>query len=307
MFSTDNYCIVISLGPKHTVYCRCLLSSIRYFGITAPIYILNDGNKHIEQLARISNVTIIDTKEINKNHDLKLTGLLNKLNLYFLPEAGYDYDYYVHFDADSFLLANFENKYTGKEFDFAVMQGGVLDFSDKENLRIFNKYAYDPNVGRTELLASQIYFSSGHFIINKKLFDKDHLRLYRKDINTDFSTDAFFKFGDQGYLNFYINELNLKGNVILLDDIGLYGKEPNMFDCNDVINKKYDTKSFIHYTGPSRHAFLFQHNYSELLKFYTKLFYKYISKKPSITRAKDAISETSIKDIYRLLRYHLFK
>jgi lipopolysaccharide biosynthesis glycosyltransferase len=307
-FSKDNYCFVISLGPKHTRYCRCLLSSLRYFGMNALIYILNDGNTDVSQLAKIKGVTIIDVNDINKQHDINLIGLLSKLNFYFFPRLGYDYDYYVYFDADSIVLENFEDKFIGQEFDFGILHGSVVDVSTDSNRKMFTKYAYDPAHDAEKLNSNErYYFSSGHFIINKSILDIDHLRRHRHDMFSSFKNESSFKFfGDQGYLNYYVNELHLEKRKILLIDIGLYGKDAGMFDYKDVISKKYNGKSFIHYTGPSRYPFLFQHNYAPLLRFYTKLFYRYISNAPVLARTRDTIKETNAKDIYRLFRYQLF-
>nr|WP_321233419.1 hypothetical protein [uncultured Psychroserpens sp.] len=277
--------IVISLAKSHIHYCKALIASIEHYGILNPVIVLKDGDFTINSIAQKKQVTVISTKEINAYHDFKLTGLLTKINICFLPEMGFAYDYYLHMDADSIITSDdFKRKLVSLKDDFYILQGKTLDYHDEKSKKMFINYAFNPT-SFEEIpfnLNHLWYFSSGHFIMHNTLITpfKEYLKHYRNELNTGFSKHTRFKFGDQGFFNFVVNILYYKNELkVVVVNSGIYGKDEEVQYKNltiDSIKKKTNTEvDFIHYTGPSRKPLLKTHNFGSILYFFNKQFYKY--------------------------------
>ncbi|WP_033956534.1 hypothetical protein [Psychroserpens jangbogonensis] len=276
--------IVISLAKSHIHYCKALIASIEHYGIENQVIVLKDGDFNIKSIENKENVTVISTKEINTYHDLKLTGLLTKINLCFLPEMGLVYDYYLHMDADSIITSSdFKAKLENLKNDFYILQGKSLDYHDEKLAKLFNNFAFKPTSFEEVQfdLKHLWYFSSGHFIMSKGLIKpiKHYLTQYRDELNTGFSKQTRFKFGDQGFFNFVVNILSFQNELeVKAVNNGIYGKEDEAKYQKlniDAVKEKTSTEvDFIHYTGPSRKPFLKAHNFGNVLYFFNKEFYK---------------------------------
>lgn len=269
--------IVITLYQEHLHYFKVLIASIKYFNPDIPVIILKDGDFFLKN---IENVKIIDVKTINKLHGLNLRGLLNKLNMFYLPEYGYDFDYYLHLDADSVLLTNINYFLPDNDLDFAAYQGEIINYEIPTLAKMFDKYAFNPQDIDTPLLLNKLaYFSGGHFLIHRSFLNKEIIIQYRKLMNTDFDPPNVFKSGDQGFWNFYVNYSIANGNSrILLKNIGIYGKEnpakyPSI-SLKNILSKANIDYSFIHYTAPSRKVSLKKHHFGVILWFFYLMYYK---------------------------------
>ncbi|MEY8848346.1 hypothetical protein AB9K26_06005 [Psychroserpens sp. XS_ASV72] len=279
----QSLAIVISLAKSHVHYCKALIASIEHYGIKNPVIIFKDGDFNLDSISQRKNVTVLSTEELNACHDFNLRGLLNKINICFLPEMGFDYDYYLHMDADSIITSqSFKSVIESSKSDFSILQGKQVDYLNSDIAKVFDNFAFVPSTFENTSfdLKNMWYFSSGHFIVNKTLINplKSYLKVYRNELNTGFSKDTRFKFGDQGFFNFVVNVLSYEGtiDVSLIND-GIYGKEKavnhNELTLDNVVKKRDTGVDFIHYTGPSRKANLKSHNFGDILHFFNKSFY----------------------------------
>ncbi|WP_299101272.1 hypothetical protein [uncultured Winogradskyella sp.] len=276
--------IVISLAKSHIHYCKALIASIEHYGIENDVIVIKDGDFHITSIQNKKQVTVISTKEINQFHDFNLTGLLTKINICFLSKMGHKYDYYLHMDADSIITSNdFKLKLNDLTGDFYILQGKAINYKDEKLAKLFNNFAYNPSTFENLKfhLNHMWYFSSGHFIMNSYFIEqlKHYLKVYRSELNTGFSKQTRFKFGDQGFFNFVVNLLCFENklNVVGVNS-GIYGKakeaQHQILTLNTVKDKINTNVDFIHFTGPSRKATLKAHNFGAILYFFNKLFYK---------------------------------
>lgn len=278
----NSKAFVISLYKDHIIYVRALIASLKHYHPEIPILILKDGSFKFYCDYEKFNVSVIDSMSINKLHGFKLFQLLNKINILFLPEYGYEYDYYIHFDADSILTNKID--FTDKEIlkDFVILQGGIKPFDDSTS-SVISKYAFNPNDFEEFFLnlTEFYFFSSGHFVLNKSTFSflKDFLSRYRFDMNMDFSHSKKLKFGDQGFFNLAINVLKTAKKITVgIVDYAIYAKQkqenfPNLSLKH--IETKLDTGVlFIHFTGPSRRNRLLKHNYGDLLYYFSKKYFE---------------------------------
>ena len=278
---SNKLAVVITLSKSHIHYCKALIASIEYFNPELPIIILKDGAFNIDFVKNHKNVHVVDSKEINKIHGLDLYILLNKLNILFLPEIGYDFDVFLHLDADS-VLTNTININDFDKDDFYILQGNKISCQDEKSIKNLSHYAFNPidfeeyNFNKNELY----FFSASHIAINKRIIPLliDYLKIHRFELNKEFLNDKRIRFNDQGFLNLMVNHLSETGKIkVKLNDIGIYGYQ----DSKDFIDltlsniiKKIDTKVlFIHFTASSRKVTMKAHNFGDILDFFSTKFY----------------------------------
>lgn len=274
--------IVITLGKHHVHYCKALIASIEFFNPELPIVIIKDGVFNTKSLEKRKNVSVVNSKEINKIHQLDLYILLNKLNILFLPQIGFDFDCYIHLDADSILTNPIEYEFFNQESDFFILQGNVIKKNNNEKMNNLAHYAFNPlDFPEYSFDDNELYFfSASHIAINKRIIPKliELLKKHRYELNKEFINDKRIRFNDQCFLNLMINYLShIKEIVVKIKDMGIYGKQaakdfPKLTLQN--IQKKSDTEvMFIHYTAPSRKVIMKAHNFGDLLDYFLRLFY----------------------------------
>lgn len=273
--------VVITVSSDHVHYCKSLLASINYYNSELPIIILKDGVfQESFDKNKFNNITVVNSNDINKIHDLDLYILLNKLNILFLPDLGLEYDYYFHLDADSIVTNKIE---INNNFDFQILQGSKLNYNEGNHKKWVNQYAFDP-LDFPEYkfdLNNFYYFSASHIVISKKIIPylKELLIEHRYEMNKHFLNDKRIKFNDQGFFNLAVNILSFSKKInINAKNFGIYGKEKStsypLLTLDNVIGKKNTDVLFIHYTGPSRKMFLKNHNFGQILQFFSKKYYE---------------------------------
>ena len=90
-------------------YAKALLGSIRHFYPDRRIIVIAERDlprRDIAQIRRFPNAEVIPVMELIRRHKLYLVGLLNKLNLLFLPGVQRS----IFCDADSILVENVAEK-----------------------------------------------------------------------------------------------------------------------------------------------------------------------------------------------------
>jgi len=281
---SGSHAIVITLSKIHIQYCQALIGSLKYYQVQLPIIILKDGSFKTNTLNQTENVTILESAEVNKCHNYNLFGLLNKINIIFLERLGLKFDFYIHMDADSIITSpSFVSNLICKEEQFCILQGKYLDYTDKQQERIFDNFAFSPDDFKTKnfSLSTLFYFSSGHFKIHRSLFNyfELFLKTYRAELKKNFSKDTRFKFGDQGFFNFVINQLAQQNKIdVCLMDSGIYGRSlPTEFpklNLYNVVNKQETGVGFVHYTGPSRKIGIKSHHFGDILYFFLNYFFR---------------------------------
>jgi hypothetical protein len=277
----NKIAIVITLSKSHVHYCKALIASINYFNPELQIIILKDGVFNTDFAKKNANVKVVDSKEVNELHGLDLYILLNKLNILFLPQMGFDFDTFVHLDADSVLTNKIEYKDFGTE-DFFILQGNKINCNDEKSMKAISHYAFNPKDFQEYTFNEDklFYFSASHIAINKRIIPKliEYLKIHRFELNKEFINDKRIRFNDQGFLNLMINYLSHTKQIdVKLNNIGIYGKQksnefPKLTLHN--IKNKIDTQVlFIHYTASSRKVTMGAHNFGDILDFFLKRFY----------------------------------
>lgn len=277
----NKLAIVITLSKSHIHYCKALIASITYFNPELPIIILKDGLFSTDFVKKYPKVSVVDSKEVNQIHGLDLYILLNKLNILFLPQLGFDFDVFVHLDADS-VLTNTILSDTFDQEDFFILQGNKISCKNEKEMQSLKHYAFNPedfpeyNFNQEELY----YFSASHIAIHKRIIPEliQYLKKHRFELNKEFINDKRIRFNDQGFLNLMVNYLSHKGVIkVKLNNVGIYGKQKNTeFPKLTLKNVKVkvDTEVlFIHYTAPSRKVRMKNHNFGAILDFFLKRFY----------------------------------
>lgn len=273
--------VVITLGKSHIHYCKALIASIMYFNPELEIIIIKDGVFKTDFARKYRNVHIVDSKEINKIHGLDLYILLNKLNILFLPQLGYDFETYIHLDADS-ILTNKIKVEDFQSYDFVMLQGNKIECEDEKSMQNLKHYAFNPSDFQEYVFnEKQLYFfSASHISINKRIIPKliTYLKIHRFELNKEFLNDKRIRFNDQGFLNLMINHLSHIGEInVKLDDVGIYGKQkPQEFPkltLHAIQNRLNTGVLFIHYTASSRKVRMIRHNFGEILDFFLNAYY----------------------------------
>ncbi|GGK60807.1 MULTISPECIES: hypothetical protein [Flavobacteriaceae] len=274
--------VVITLSKNLVHYCKALVASIKYFNSELPIIIIKDGSFSIPEFRGVENIFIEDSKDFNKLHNLDLYILLSKLNILYLPEMGYDYDYYVHLDADS-ILTNKIDLFSNEIYDFYILQGALKNYNEGNTKKFINQYAFNPDDFPEYQfdLKNFYFFSASHIALHKRIFPilKEYLIKHRFELNKIFLNDKRIRFNDQGFLNLITNVLSFNKELkIKVNNCGIYGKETPenypLLNLNNIINKVNTEVLFIHYTGPSRKLSLRDHNYGDILVYFSIMFYK---------------------------------
>src|SRR5690606_10965566 len=152
--------IVITLGKNHINYCKALIASITYFNPELKIIIIKDGFFKTDFVKNHQNVHVVDSKELNKIHGLDLYILLNKLNILFLPQLGYDFDTYIHLDADS-IITNTIRHSDFNSHDFIILQGDKINCNNDRSMKTLSQYAFNPNDFKEYVFdKNELYFFS---------------------------------------------------------------------------------------------------------------------------------------------------
>lgn len=279
---SSQIAVVITLSSSHIHYCKALVASINYFNPEFPVIILKDGEFNTSFLDNQQNVKVVSSKDVNKLHNLDLYILLNKLNILFLPELGFDYDWFIHLDADSVLTNPIDIDIFSDDFDFCILQGSIFNRNDEKHMKSISHYAFNPsdfpeyNFDSDQLF----YFSASHIAINKRVIPLliDGVKKHRYELNKEFLNDKRIKFNDQGFLNLLVNNLSYENQIkVKVKDCGIYGYQDEvdfpLLNLQNIIAKKETKVVFIHYTGSSRKATLKAHKYGEILEYFVKLFH----------------------------------
>lgn len=277
----NKLAIVITLSKSHIHYCKALIASITYFNPELPIIILKDGLFNTDFVKKYPKVSIVDSKEINLIHGLDLYILLNKLNILFLPQLGFDFDVFIHLDADSVLTNTIQYQEFERE-DFFILQGTTISCDDEKSMKAISHYAFNPKDFEEYTFNEEelFYFSASHIAINRKIIPIliDYLKVHRFELNKEFINDKRIRFNDQGFLNLIINYLSHKEQInVKLNNVGIYGKQKidefPMLTLHNIKNKIDTQVLFIHYTAPSRKVTMKAHNFGDILDFFLKRFY----------------------------------
>lgn len=278
----NKIAIVITLSKSHVHYCKALIASINYFNPELQIIILKDGVFNTDFAKKNANVKVVDSKEVNKLHGLDLYILLNKLNILFLSQMGFDFDTFVHLDADSVLTNKIEYKDFGTQ-DFFILQGNKINCNDEKSMKAISHYAFNPKDFQEYTFNEDklFYFSASHIAINKRIIPKliQYLKIHRFELNKEFINDKRIRFNDQGFLNLMINYLSHTNQInVKLNNIGIYGKQKRddfpKLTLNNIMNKIDTEVLFIHFTAPSRKVTMKAHNFGDILDFFLRNYYQ---------------------------------
>lgn len=264
---------------KDVHYAKALVGSIRYFcPNSAVIAILDEGvsRRDAQQLA-CGGVQVIPVQDLIRQHKLRLTGLLNKFNVLFLP----DLKEALICDADSVLVGPILEM-IDRSKDFVALNGRKMDFKNPGERASFDKWAIDLERitqldPEFQVNGSLYFFQGSHFFIKPNMFPVDELTRNLAHLSSQHGGNTIFRAGDQGFWNYVINKKYVPAGRFALNHVTLPANEDPQnhpgLRGDSVAAKNQRQWGFVHYLGFTRKYRLSRHNFGDLLVFFTRQFY----------------------------------
>ena len=273
-------------------YAKALLGSIRHFYPGRRIIVIAERDlprRDIAQIRRFPNAEVIPVMDLVRRHKLYLVGLLNKLNLLFLPGVPRS----IFCDADSILLENVAEKVDPSKV-FTSFSASSVDLEEPARRRIFDDWAisldhawlFDEGFPRKTCR----YIQSSHFAVNTERFPYDLLYRMLPHLAFQHGEPAPLRAGDQGFWNLLINFSGLQP-----DDCAMFSVTVNSTPSNserfkpewntlDWIERREPKEiSFVHYVGGGRRFRRGDHVCPTPLEWGTALYYEAIGRRAYVS------------------------
>ncbi len=269
-------------------YAKALLGSIRHFYPDRRIIVIAERDlprRDIAQIRRFPNAEVIPVMELIRRHKLYLVGLLNKLNLLFLPGVQRS----IFCDADSILVENVAEKVDPRKV-FTSFSASTVDLEEPHRRKIFNDWAisldhawlFDEGFPRKTCR----YIQSSHFAVNTERFPYDLLHRMLPHLAFQHGESAPLRAGDQGFWNLLINFSGLQPDDCAMFPVtvnavaansGRFKPEWNTLDW--IMRREPKEISFVHYVGGGRRFRRGDHVCPTPLEWGTALYYEAIGRR----------------------------
>ena len=273
-------------------YAKALLGSIRHFYPDRRIIVIAERDlprRDIAQIRRFPNAEVIPVMELIRRHKLYLVGLLNKLNLLFLPGVQRS----IFCDADSILVENVAEKVDPRKV-FTSFSASTADLEEPHRRKIFNDWAisldhawlFDEGFPRKTCR----YIQSSHFAVNTERFPYDLLHRMLPHLAFQHGESAPLRAGDQGFWNLLINFSGLQP-----DDCAMFPVTVNSMSSNSerfkpewntldwIVRREPKEISFVHYVGAGRRFRRGDHVCPTPLEWGTALYYEAIGRRAYVS------------------------
>ncbi len=271
----EDFGIYVTCSKYDIHFAKASCASIRkHLGNDIPIALITDGKLKTNSIEKLYNVQIVC-------NDLVKDPFINKYcrnsaftKLVCLWEG--PFEKFLHIDADVVIHGNILKYNLLDKYDF------IVDIPSFEYSMEFVNY----NMFNTDLINEYFpefdahnkkYFTAGVFFGTKNKIDIDFFKyLYSLKIKHP----NFWKFGDQGMLNFMLFYLNQKNKLKLYQNnevfqvcVNEYERNYTLKLLNEVKQNSIDKPFIVHYCGPSRPLYKNKKGYStNLFTFYRLLF-----------------------------------
>ena len=260
-------------------YAKALLGSIAYFHPDSVIHVLCDADvsaSDFRQLSRFKGVHAYRLKDVVKTHGLPLTGLLSKLNLFFIPAV----DEVWFADADSVLVGPISEAMARSEA-FHFVNAEMLSATRPSDLAVFDRWAIKldelRNVFGKTVGEKFSFVQSSHFFARCRDFPRKLLEDMLPLMSRSHSATHLLRAGDQGFFNYLANFGETHGIRIGQSQVTVQvGHTPHIAAYDDIEYlraRQPKPHCFIHYVGFSRRYLRRRHEYAVALQWATELYY----------------------------------
>lgn len=268
-------------------YAKALLGSLRFFHPDRRIIVIAERDLSrfdIRQLSAFPNTEVIPVMNLIRRHKLHLVGLLNKLNVLFLPNV----TRVIVADADSILVDPLIPK-INDETVFTALNGVVVQDGNAAKAKEFETWAYrreeaqkiDPAVRDRGIR----YLQGSHFYVDAARFPYDLLMRALPFMGFDHGTPAVLRAGDQGFWNLLVNSSVLQEKdcavVPCTAQVSPYEADlrPEWNSVSWVTRHELKNVSFLHYVGYGRRYRLRDHACPNPLLWASALYYAEIGRR----------------------------
>ena len=269
-------------------YAKALLGSIRHFYPDRRIIVIaeRDLPRHdIAQIRRFPNAEVIPVMDLIRRHKFHFVGLLNKLNVLFLPGVPRA----IVADADSILVDTVADRVDPDKV-FTSFTGSTVDLDVPERRKIYHDWAIslDHAWDFDEKFPRKIcrYVQGSHFAVNTERFPYDLLHRMLPHLAFQHGEPAPLRAGDQGFWNLLINWSGLQPDDCATFPVTVsstpseaerFKPEWNRLDW--IVRREPKEISFVHYVGGGRRFRRGDHVCPTPLEWGTALYYEAIGRR----------------------------
>ena len=266
-------------------YAKALLGSIRHFYPDRRIIVIAERDlprRDIAQIERFPNAEVIPVMDLIRRHKFHFVGLLNKLNVLFLPGVPRA----IVADADSILVDNVADRVDPDKV-FTTFTASTVDLDVPERRKIYNDWAisldhawlFDKGFPRKICR----YVQGCHFAIHTERFPYDLLHRMLPHLTFRHGESAPLRAGDQGFWNLLINYSGLQPDDCAMfpvtvsstpSEAAQFKPEWNTLDW--IVRREPKEISFVHYVGGGRRFRRGDHVCPTPLEWGTALYYEAI-------------------------------
>jgi len=286
--SDDDIPFVTFTWSRDVHYAKALLGSISYFYPHRRIIVVAERDlptHDIRQISRFPNTDVIPVMTLIEKHKLHLVGLLNKLNVLFLP----DVPKAIVADADS-VLVDFVTEKLDTQTVFTGLNGSPSIESDERGLRSFEEWSC--TLADARRLAPGFresplrYVQGSHFFLNTERFPYHLLFSMLPELGYRHADPSALKCGDQGFWNLLINHPSLAPHdcAVVPSTVSSSRRWPNATKPEWNTTQWLTTRSvkevsFVHYIGSGRRYRRRSHVCPTPLEWGTAMYYHVLGRK----------------------------
>ena len=273
-------------------YAKALLGSIRHFYPDRRIIVVAERDlphHDITQIRRFPNAEVIPVMDLIRRHKFHFVGLLNKLNVLFLPGVPRA----IVADADSILVDTVADRVDPDKI-FTSFTASTIDLEVPERRKIYHDWCisldhawqFDENFPRKICR----YVQGSHFAVNTERFPYDLLYRMLPHLAFQHGEHAPLRAGDQGFWNLLINFSGLQPDDCAMFSVTVNSTPPNSerfkpeWNTLDWIERREPKEiSFVHYVGGGRRFRRGDHVCPTPLEWGTALYYEAIGRRAYVS------------------------
>lgn len=304
----DDTPFVTFTWSRDVHYAKALLGSIRHFYPDRRIIVVAERDlcrHHIRQLGLFPNTEVIPVMDLVHRHKFHFVGLLNKLNVLFLPGVPRA----IVADADSVLTDTVADRVDpGKVF--TSFSGSTVDLEVPERRAVFDAWAIDLDHALkldAGFPAKTCRFVQGsHFAVNTDRFPYDLLFSCLPHLGYHHGDPTALRAGDQGFWNMLVNWSGLAPDSCDLLPVTMNSTptaadrfQPQWNDVRWIALRQPKEISFVHYVGGGRRFRRRDHVCPTPLAWATALYYDTLGRRAYVS---DEIRRTIAPALRRAAR-----
>lgn len=266
-------------------YAKALPGSIRHFYPDRRIIVIAERDlprRDIAQIERFPNTEVIPVMDLIRRHKFHFVGLLNKLNVLFLPGVPRA----IVADADSILVDSVADRVDPDKV-FTTFTASTVDLDVPERRKIYNdwaislEHAWQFDKGFPRKIRG--YVQGCHFAVNTERFPYDLLHRMLPHLAFRHGEPAPLRAGDQGFWNLLINYSGLQPDDCAMFPVTVSSTpseaaqlKPEWNTLDWIVRREPKEISFVHYVGGGRRFRRGDHVCPTPLEWGTALYYEAI-------------------------------